>query len=77
MKSFMEIHFEDHTLPPRAWQIMNHFIGYHKTINNLTSNDKGSLIITNKIMANMFESIGNNLCKNFIKTMNQTNWLII
>jgi len=73
----MEVHFEDHTLPPRAWQIMNHFIGYHKTINNLTFNDKGSLILTNKILANMFESIGKNLCKNLIKTMYQTNWPII
>jgi hypothetical protein len=62
----MEIHFEDHTLSPRALQIMNHFIAYHKTINNLTSNDKGNLIITNKILANMFESVGKNLCKNFI-----------
>jgi hypothetical protein len=61
----MEIHFEDHTLSSRALQIMNHLIGYHKTINNLMSNDKGSLIITNKILANLFESVGKNLCKKF------------
>jgi hypothetical protein len=40
---------------------MNHFIGYHKTITNLTSNDKGSLIITNKILDNIFESVGKNI----------------
>jgi len=37
------------------------------------SNDKGSWIITNKILANMFESVEKNICTNFIDTMNQTN----